>query len=91
MEKIITIDGTGRLVVPKPMRVELGLREGTRLRVREEGGRRLVLEPVAEAAVPVDVGGVLVIRGTLTDEVPDHRALREERIRGQVSGAAGDG
>ena len=83
MEKIITIDGAGRLVVPKPMRVELGLREGSRVRVREEGDR-LVLEPVAESAVPVDVDGVLVLGGRLAGEVPDHRAVREERIRRQA-------
>lgn len=85
MEKIITIDGAGRLVVPKPMRLELGLREGSRLRVREEEGQ-LVLEPVAESAVPVDVDGVLVLRGRLAGEVPDHRALREERILSQSRG-----
>jgi AbrB family looped-hinge helix DNA binding protein len=86
MEKIITIDAAGRLVVPKPMRLELGLREGSRLRVREEAGRRLVLEPVAENAVPVDVDGVLVVRGQLRGKLPDHRTLRQERIRGQASG-----
>ena len=85
MEKIITIDGAGRLVVPKPMRVNLGLREGSRLRVREEGDR-LVLEPVGESSVPVDVDGVLVLRGRLAGELPDHRALREERIRGEAAG-----
>ena len=67
------------------MRTELGLREGSRLRVREEG-RRLVLEPVAETAVPRDVDGVLVLGGHLVGEVPDHRALREDRIRKQAGG-----
>lgn len=86
MEKIITIDGVGRLVVPKPMREELGLREGTRLRIREQG-RRLVLEPVAEVAEPVEVDGVLVIRGRLVGEVPDHRLLREQRVRHQATGS----
>lgn len=86
MEKTITIDAAGRIVIPKPIRDELGLRAGTRLWVREEG-RRVVLEPVAEAAVPVDVGGVLVLRGRLAGAVPDHRTVREARIRGLARGS----
>lgn len=80
MEDVITIDGAGRLVVPKAMRARLRLREGSRLRVREEGDR-LVLEPIAEHATPVEVDGLLVISGRLAGEVPDHREQREERIR----------
>jgi AbrB family looped-hinge helix DNA binding protein len=81
MDEIIAIDAAGRLVVPKAIRTRLDLREGTRLRVREEGGRRLVLEPVAEEGVPVDVDGLLVIRGQLLGEIPDHREQRARRIR----------
>jgi AbrB family looped-hinge helix DNA binding protein len=88
MEDIITIDGSGRLVVPRAMRDRLQLRGGSRLRVREEGGRRLVLEPVAEEAVPEDVDGLLVIGGQLVGPVPDHRVQRADRIRslGRPSG-----
>ena len=81
MEEIITIDGAGRLVIPKPMRARLHLREGTRLRVSDEGGNRLVLEPVTPEVVPVEVEGLLVIRGRLAGEIPDHREQREQRIR----------
>jgi AbrB family looped-hinge helix DNA binding protein len=81
MAQIITIDGAGRLVVPKGMRQRLRLRKGSRLWVREEDGARLVLEPVTEDAVPADVDGLLVIRGRLTGPVPDHRHQREARIR----------
>ena len=81
MEEIITIDGAGRLVIPKPMRARLHLREGTRLRVLDEGGNRLVLEPVAPDVVPVEVEGLLVIRGRLAGEIPDHREQRAQRIR----------
>jgi AbrB family looped-hinge helix DNA binding protein len=80
MEEIITIDGAGRLVVPRAMRARLGLRKGSRLRVREEGGERLVLEPVAEEAAPEDMDGLLVIRGRLGGAVPDHRDQRADRI-----------
>lgn len=81
MEEIITIDAAGRLVVPKAMRARLALREGTRLLVREEEGRRLVLEPVSEEAALAEVDGLLVIRARLTGEIPDHREQRVQRIR----------
>jgi AbrB family looped-hinge helix DNA binding protein len=81
MEEIIAIDGAGRLVVPKAIRTRLHLQEGTRLRVREEGGRRLVLEPVSDEGVPVEIDGLLVIRGRLVGEIPDHREQRRQRIR----------
>lgn len=81
MEDIITIDAAGRLVVPKAMRARLALREGSRLHVREEDGKRLVLEPVAEEAVPAEADGLLVIRGRLLGEIPDHRDLRRQRVR----------
>jgi AbrB family looped-hinge helix DNA binding protein len=81
MEDIITIDGTGRLVVPKSIRTRLRLEKGTRLRVREEAGQRIVLEPIAEQATPVEVGGMFVIRGCIVGDIPDHREQRTERIR----------
>jgi len=81
MDEIITIDRTGRLVIPKPTRARLNLREGTRLRLREEPGPRLVLEPVSEQGLPVEADGLLVIRGHLLGEIPDHREQRLQRIR----------
>jgi AbrB family looped-hinge helix DNA binding protein len=81
MEEIITIDAAGRVVVPKAMRMRLHLREGTKLRVRDEGASRLILEPISTEGVPVEVDGLLVIRGKLVGEVPDHREQRAERIR----------
>jgi AbrB family looped-hinge helix DNA binding protein len=81
MEDIITIDAAGRLVVPRAMRDRLQLRGGSRLRVRVEAGTRLILEPIEEETVPVDVDGLLVIRGRLVGEIPDHRDQRESRVR----------
>lgn len=80
MEDVITIDGAGRLVVPKALRTKFDLREGRKLVIRDDGAR-LVLEPIADDARPVEVDGLLVIRGRLTGDVPDHRALRSERIQ----------
>jgi len=81
MEEVIAIDGAGRLVIPKAIRTRLQLQEGTRLRVREEAGRRLVLEPISEEGVPAELDGLLVIRGRLIGEIPDHREQRTQRIR----------
>ena len=78
MADVATIDGAGRIVVPKPLRDRHGLAKGVRLRIVEDGDR-LVLEPIAEESVPVDVDGLLVIRGEL-QRVMDHRELREARI-----------
>lgn len=76
MEEIITMDKAGRLVVPKAMRTRQRLGEGARLRIREESGERLVLEPLAEANVPVEVDGLLILRGSLVGPLPDHRDER---------------
>lgn len=76
---ILTIDGAGRLVVPKRLRVELGLHKGRQLEIHREGDR-LVLEPVPEQAVLEEVDGLLVVRGGLQGEVPDHRAVRDARF-----------
>jgi AbrB family looped-hinge helix DNA binding protein len=77
----ITIDAAGRIVVPKAIRTRLGLEAGSRLLLREEAGNRLVLEPVSDAAVPVEADGILVIRGRLVGEIPDHRAQRAQRVQ----------
>ena len=78
-EETTTIDGAGRLVVPKPMRDRLHLSGGSRVRIRDEG-QHLVLEPVPEECVVLEVDGLPVIRGRLTGSIPDHRAGREERL-----------
>ena len=80
MEEVITIDGAGRLVVPKAMWTKLNLREGTRLRVREDGAH-LILEPIADEGAPAEADGLLVIQGRLIGEIPDHREQRADRIR----------
>jgi AbrB family looped-hinge helix DNA binding protein len=40
-----TIDGAGRLVIPKPIRERLGLRGGERLEVRQEGEEIRIVKP----------------------------------------------
>ncbi len=84
MEHQITIDGTGRLVVPKAIRDKLHLVAGTRLRVTEEEGR-VVLAPAVEAASLVERDGFVALR--LPDGVEavlDAREAREERVNDLV-------
>lgn len=81
MESILTIDGAGRLVIPKAMRERLRLKEGARIRLREEDGDKLILEPVAESASLRESNGLLVVRGSVKGTVPDHRDLRANRVR----------
>lgn len=69
----ITIDSAGRLVVPKSIRDELGLRGGEELEIVERDGR-IEIEPVPTPMRLVDRGGVLVAEAEdplppLTDEV----------------------
>jgi len=80
METIITIDGAGRLVLPKPLREKMHLRKGTRLRVLDEGNH-LVLQPLNEAPRLIRSGGLLVVEGRLVGPPSDHREIREARIR----------
>lgn len=80
----ITIDASGRLVIPKDVRVRHRLGAGTRLRLLEEEGR-LVLVPRHAESTTVERAGLLVFCGRLTGPIPDHRMIREERI-GKLAG-----
>lgn len=79
----ITIDGAGRIVVPKRLRAELGLAPGTALDIRVRDGR-LELEPA-----PTDMRLVRRGRGLVatTEEplppidVDDVRTARESTRR----------
>lgn len=75
----VAIDGSGRLVVPKALRDELGIHPGQALRASVRDGR-LELVPEDMAVELVDRDGVLVITpaegaGPLTRD--DVRALLE--------------
>ena len=80
MPTSITIDSSGRLVIPKPIRERLCLSPGTQLTLIEEDEGRLVLIPEVSDAVAVEHGGILIFRGRWVGEIPDHRAIREERL-----------
>jgi len=69
------IDSAGRVIIPKALRDDLGLRPGTPLEVRERGGA-LVLEPLPVAARLVRRGKGLVV--VPEEELPP---LTTEQVR----------
>lgn len=80
MPEEITIDGSGRVVIPKDVRARHRLTAGSRLLLVEEDDR-LVLVPRGAETSTVERAGILIFRGTLTGAIPDHRQLRDERLR----------
>jgi AbrB family looped-hinge helix DNA binding protein len=60
----ITIDRAGRVVVPKPMREQLGLTPGQEIEIRVRDGKILEIEP---SSVPMHVER----RGRVAVIVPD--------------------
>ncbi|MCP4897835.1 MAG: AbrB/MazE/SpoVT family DNA-binding domain-containing protein [bacterium] len=80
MEWEITIDASGRVVIPKEVRRRHHLSGSSRL-ILVETDERLVLIPRRKRGTTVEKAGMLVFQGRLDSEFPDHRALREERAR----------
>lgn len=78
----ITIDGAGRLVIPKPLRKRLHLGPGARLHASEEDGR-LVLTPDRPAPRLVERAGFLAVDVDLAGEV-DADLGRDDRLRDLV-------
>lgn len=74
-----TVDRFGRIVVPKTMRVRLGLRAGTAIEIEEtEGG--ISLRPVEDSSPLTLKHGVLVFSGSAVGNLEDAVAAdREER------------
>lgn len=85
MNTTVTVDSAGRVVLPKPLRDELGLAPGDTLAL-ESDGERVTLRPVRSSSALRKEEGVWVFRSgrkilaSETDRVLD--AMREERARG---------
>lgn len=79
MAREITIDASGRLVIPKEVRSRHHLGPGARLLLEDEGDR-LVLKAAPDAPLVAEKNGLLIFSGRLKGEIPDHRDLREERL-----------
>jgi len=75
-----SIDRAGRVVLPKPLRDELHLVGGSRLRL-ELRGASVLLTPQEDEGQVHEVRGLLVARGSVSGSLPDHRELRESRVR----------
>lgn len=78
-----TIDGAGRVVIPKSIRERLGIRGGETLDIRERDGR-IELEPVATPMRLVEGtgGAAAVAEGDLpplTDEIVRETVERTRR------------
>ena len=86
MPDLVTMDAAGRLVIPSAIRRELALVGGSEFSLSVEGGA-IHLEPLAHAKVERRAGR-LVVTSPLAGAVPDHRALRDERLDG-LSGTKG--
>lgn len=85
-EKIAKIDALGRLLIPKPIRVRLGLSAGSPVKLVEEG--RALRLTVCDEEVPVtsrDGLPVLTGRpvGSLAEAVESHRRARIRDLGGE--------
>ena len=75
-----TLDKFGRIVIPKRVRDDLGLKPGAVLQI-EQADQKILMEPVNEGPRVVVKKGVLVFSGTATGNLVDAiRAHRRERL-----------
>ncbi len=76
----VRLDRFGRVVIPKEIRDDLGLKPGTELHI-EEAGREIVLRSVEEEPMLAVKDGVLVYRGEARGDLEGAVARdRRERI-----------
>lgn len=68
-----TVDAVGRVVLPKQLRVRLGLGPGSKVDISLYG-ESLAVVPVVDAARLVDEGGVTVVAGDT--EIDDETVFR---------------
>ena len=74
------IDKFGRVVIPKLVRLHLGLVAGTPLNI-EERDNKVLLEPVEDKTCLVEKDGLLVFSGTATGNLTGAvRSLRNARL-----------
>ncbi len=71
-----TLDRFGRVVIPKQVRDDLGLKAGAVLQI-EDTKEKILLKPVREEPHVVVKKGVLVFSGTANGDIVD--AIRSQR------------
>lgn len=74
----LTIDGAGRVVIPKPLRDKLGLRAGSALEVVETSDG-VTLKPAERKSSLERIGRFLVYTGEVPDGFDVVKAVEEER------------
>jgi AbrB family looped-hinge helix DNA binding protein len=74
-----TVDGAGRLVIPKAVRTAVGLREGSEVDIAVDGVNIVLTVPVVEVGLTIDEDGRL--RTDLADDDPGPFASHEEMLR----------
>lgn len=66
MRSFVTIDGTGRIVVPRKVRDELHLVAGTTLHIQRSGDRITLTPAVREAHLTIENGTPLIFPSPTT-------------------------
>lgn len=81
-----TLDKFGRIVLPKSVRDDLGLKPGAVLKI-EQNNQRILMQPVNEEPHLVAKNGVLVFSGAATEDLEGAiQAHRQERLSKAGSG-----
>ncbi len=86
MSITIQLGKSGRLVVPKAIRDNLGLHEGSRLKLEIQGGKLQVApepDPIKiemKNGLPVISSGQSLKRGSIVQAIKADRDAREEKI-----------
>lgn len=76
-----TVDKFGRIVIPKRVRDDLGIKAGTVV-LLEEKGQEVILRPQPVEPELISRGGVLVYTGTADEDITE--AVRVHRGRHAV-------
>lgn len=74
---ILRIDKAGRIVVPKPFRERLGLREGMDLEIEESSGE-LILRPAVFKPGVIEKQGLWIHQGVPERDMTNLREFIEE-------------
>jgi AbrB family looped-hinge helix DNA binding protein len=74
----LTIDKSGRIVVPKPLRERFGLKPGTELEAIDQGGG-LLLRAVEQRPAMIKMDGLWVHLGVAEAAADWNRVIREAR------------
>jgi len=85
-----TLDRFGRIIIPKKVRSDFGLKPGTQFNI-EETDDTIVLKPIPDEPHVIEKDGVLVFTGVATGNIDDtltkHRKERRTAIGGNYEGS----